>query len=122
MLNPPTRKSFVTKDVTFDENNFNYFLSIDPQGEHNSIKDNIPTTLPFPNLPKEIKEREVPQSQEDQAVIEQPNLQECPYVVTLPKYYVRRKNRGLESTLHNLDGIEKTTQGEISEDNASTEK
>ena len=52
------RKCFITKNVTFDENNFYYLLSIDPQGgEQNSIDGNIPTMLPFPNL---IKEREVP--------------------------------------------------------------
>ena len=87
---PRTRKCFISKDVTFDERNFYYLLSIDPRGDQNSIKGNIPTTLPFPNLPKESEDREVPQSQEDQAVTEQPNLEECPSVITLPKYYVRR--------------------------------
>ena len=48
-------------------------------------------------------------------------LKDCPLVITLPKYYVRRKNQGPVSTLHTLDGFQERTRGEMNEDNALNE-
>ena len=46
---------------------------------------------------------------------EKQNSKECPPIITLPEYCVKRKNQGPTSNLHTLESHEGTTTGPISE-------